>query len=191
MFWFHVACRYNADQPAGMVDRNESMVRNVIGRANEEIQKFQGYYLEEQLSAESAMSEVDIITTAMSVYQSMDYKQFKHLNTWQEVRHHPKYKGGVRSFSSSSSKRLRTLSYRGEDEVACQLVEAHLDSPDAGPSASQRRPQGRKQATTCRHCAATPAEPPAPAPTPFVPPPPPPTVCWPFCVKPLTPIHLR
>ena len=139
MFWFHVACRYNADQPAGMVDRNESMVRNVIGRANEEIQKFQGYYLEEQLSAESAMSEVDIITTAMSVYQSMDYKQFKHLNTWQEVRHHPKYKSGVRS---SSSKRSRTISLSdaSEDEVASQLAGAHLGSPDAGSSGSQRRP---------------------------------------------------
>ena len=91
-FWHCVFRWYNVGRPVGMVEPNESMVCNVIGRANKEIQKFQGYYLEEQRSAGSGTSEVDIITAAMLTYQSKHYKSFKHLNTWQQVRHHPKYK---------------------------------------------------------------------------------------------------
>ena len=81
-FWWRVSCRYNADRLDGTIERNEHMVRNVIRRANDEIQKFQGYYLREQRSVGSGTSEVDIITAAMSTYQSIQYKPFMHLNAW-------------------------------------------------------------------------------------------------------------
>ena len=58
------------------------MVRNAIGRANDDIQKFQGYYLQEQRSTDRGTSEVDIITSTMSTYQSIQYKPFMHLNAW-------------------------------------------------------------------------------------------------------------
>ena len=87
--------------------------------------------------------------------------------SWQEVRHHEKYRGGiVTSSSSSSSKRSKSvsLSDANSNEVASQLVAASLGSPDACPSSSQHRPQGRKKATAT----ATRRRAPAPAPTPFV-----------------------
>ncbi|XP_047949072.1 uncharacterized protein LOC125194901 [Salvia hispanica] len=104
-FWWRVSRRYNANRPEGTIERNESMVCNAIFRANEEIQKFQGYYLQEQRSAGSGMSEADIITATMSTYHCMHYKPFKHLIAWQQVYKNPKYRGGLSSSSSSSSKR--------------------------------------------------------------------------------------
>ena len=152
------------------------MVCNTIFSVNEEIQKFQGYYLQEKRSAGSGRSELDIIIATMTTYQSQNHKLFKYLSSWQEVRHHPKYKEGLASSSSFSSKWSRSvsLSDAGEDEVATQLAATNLNSPDAGPSSSQRRPQGRKKATANRRRAATPS---AAAPAPFVPPQPPPTRC--------------
>ena len=58
---------------------------NVIGRNP----KVLGY-LQEHRSAGSGTNGIDIITVAMSTYQSIDYKPFKYLNVWQEVRHHMK-----------------------------------------------------------------------------------------------------
>ena len=161
-FWWRISRRYNENRPDGTIERNESMVRNTIFRANKEIQMFQSYYLQEERVAGSGNSELDIISAALATYQSQHYKPFKYLNAWQEVRVHSKYKGGV---ASSSSKRSRSvsLSDAGEDEVASQLAGANLSSPDANPSSSQRRPQGRKQATANRRRA-------APAPAPFMPP---------------------
>ena len=46
-FWWRVSRRYNDNRPRGTIECNESMVRNAIFRANEEIQKFPGYYLQE------------------------------------------------------------------------------------------------------------------------------------------------
>ena len=99
-FRFRIACMYNANQSEGTVERTESMLRNVVERANEEIQKFQWFYLEEQRSTESSTNEVDFITTSMSAYQTILYKPFKHLNTWKKVRHLSKWKGGIQSSSS-------------------------------------------------------------------------------------------
>ena len=42
-FWWRVSRRYNVDRPDGTIERNKSMERNAIGRAIDEIQKFQGY----------------------------------------------------------------------------------------------------------------------------------------------------
>ena len=72
-FWWRVSRRYNANRLDGTIERNESMMRNAIGRANYEIQKFEGYYLQEQQSAASDTSEVDIIMAAMSTYHSVQY----------------------------------------------------------------------------------------------------------------------
>ncbi|XP_047961478.1 uncharacterized protein LOC125206238 [Salvia hispanica] len=156
-FWWRVSCRYNENRPARTIYRNESMVGNAINRANDEIQKFQGYYLQEEWSAGSGKSELDIISAALTTYQSMNLKPFKYLNCWQESRHHPKYKGGVVSSSSSSSKR---------------------SSPESGPSSSCQT-RGRKKATTNHRRAPTPSAPdPAPSPAHFVPPQPPTNLLW-------------
>ncbi|XP_047938780.1 uncharacterized protein LOC125186456 isoform X2 [Salvia hispanica] len=98
-----------------------------------------------------------------------------------ESRHHPKYKGCV---VSSSSKRSRSvaLSDSASDEVATQLAATNLGSPDAGPSSSQRRLQGRKKATTNRRCTATPSAP-DPDPAPFVPPQPSNHALWPLLAQ--------
>ncbi|XP_047961449.1 uncharacterized protein LOC125206205 [Salvia hispanica] len=144
-FWWRVSRRYNEYRPAGTIMRNESMVRNAIYRANDEIHKLQGYYPQEERMAGSGKSELDIISAALATYQSMNLKPFMYLSCWQESRHHPKYKGSVVSSSSSSSKRSRSvaLSDGAFDEVANQLAGTNLGSPDAGPN-SFRRPQGRK-----------------------------------------------
>ncbi|XP_047965073.1 uncharacterized protein LOC125209515 [Salvia hispanica] len=176
-FWWRVSRRYNVYRPAETIMRNERMVRNAIFRANDEIQKFQGYYLQEERMAGSSKSELDIISAALATYQSMNLKPFKYLSCWQESRHHPKYKGGV---VSSSSKRLRSvaLSDSASDEAATQLAGTNLGSPDAGPSSS-RRPQGRKKAMANHRRAPTLSAPnPAPAPAPFVPPQPPTNSLW-------------
>ena len=174
-YWWRITRLYNETRPEGTIYRNDSMVRNCMFRCNEAIGKFQGYYLQEERSAGSGTSELDIITAALETYQRMEFKAFKYLDCWQEGRLHPKYKGGVvASSSSSSSKRLRSvaLSDDASDYVATQLAGTNLGSPDAGPSSS-RRPQGRKKATATRRRAPTPA-----APTPFVPPPPPNNTLW-------------
>ena len=44
------------------------MVRNSIFRDNQAISKFQGYYLQEERSAGSGKSELDIISAALATY---------------------------------------------------------------------------------------------------------------------------
>ena len=102
------------------------------------IGKFQGYYLQEERSAGSGTSELDIITAALVTYQHMEFKAFKYLDCWQEGRLHQKYKGLIVASSSGKRSRWVALSDGASDDVATQLAGTNLDSPDAVPSSSRR-----------------------------------------------------
>lgn len=91
-FWERIVNTYNTNRPDGTRERNASMLHNAFGRENKEIQKFQGFYLEEMRTVSSGMSEAEIM---MLVYQTMMHKPFKHTTTWKIVLHMPKWPGGT------------------------------------------------------------------------------------------------
>ncbi|XP_047959102.1 glutathione S-transferase T3-like [Salvia hispanica] len=92
-FWEKVAERYNEVRPGGAPQRTSRMLRAHFDRANPEIKKFCVIYNNLESRGRSEANEVDILTEAMTTYQEENKKPFKHVKTWEKVRHCKKWAG--------------------------------------------------------------------------------------------------
>ncbi|KAL1551325.1 glutathione S-transferase T3-like [Salvia divinorum] len=92
-FWEKVAERYNEVRPVGAPQRTSRMLRAHFDRANPEIKKFCIIYSSLESQGRSDANELDILTEAMTTYQEENKKPFKHVKTWEKVRHCKKWAG--------------------------------------------------------------------------------------------------
>ena len=101
MIWVRITQRYNAKWSSGNVQRNVSMLSNHFVQACEQIQKFNGWYINEIRTSGSGTIKADIMTAVMS-------RPVKHVYTWKKVRHLDNWAGGIQSSSDSTSKWSRS-----------------------------------------------------------------------------------
>ncbi|KAL1568529.1 glutathione S-transferase T3-like [Salvia divinorum] len=85
--------------------RSLKMLRIHFDRVDKDIEKLCDVNEEQQY--QSGASGDDILRAAMMIYQQDTRRAFKYVNTWNSVRYMDKWVGGIRSSTSSSSKRTK------------------------------------------------------------------------------------
>ncbi|XP_042049368.1 glutathione S-transferase T3-like isoform X2 [Salvia splendens] len=154
-FWEKVAERYNEVRPGGAPQRTSRMLRAHFDRANPEIKKFCIIYNNLESQGRSEANEVDILTEAMTTYQEENKKPFKHVKTWEKVRHCKKWAGN----GEASPKRAKYSSggqffNNGEANPVPSDFDVEPSSPVIGQKTGKRKTKTKGEAIATSSAAA-------------------------------------